>query len=96
MPIGPIASQNWCAASTHQDYCGSPGTPRAWRGCKRVRGAAGVGRLPAARPAVDADAHWLATIVYGSQTGNGRRIAEALGERLVSRGLRVRVLRAGE
>jgi sulfite reductase (NADPH) flavoprotein alpha-component len=51
---------------------------------------------PAAPPAADADAPWVATIVHGSQTGNGRRIAEALGERLQSRGLRVRVVRAGE
>jgi len=49
-----------------------------------------------ALPAADADAAWAATIVYGSQTGNGRRIAEALGERLLARGLRVRVTRAGE
>jgi sulfite reductase (NADPH) flavoprotein alpha-component len=50
--------------------------------------------IPAAAP--DDDAARVATIVYGSQTGNGRRIAEALGERLLARGLRVRVLRAGE
>jgi len=55
-----------------------------------------AGNVPAARPAADADAPWTATIVYGSQTGNGRRIAEALGERLLARGLRVRVLRTGE
>jgi sulfite reductase (NADPH) flavoprotein alpha-component len=47
-------------------------------------------------PAADADAPWAATVVYGSHTGNGRRIAEALGERLLARGLRIRVLRAGE
>lgn len=38
----------------------------------------------------------LATIVYGSQTGNGRRIAEELAERLQAQGLAVRLLRAGE
>ena len=50
----------------------------------------------AAPPTSDADAPWVATILYGSQTGNGRRVAEALGERLQARGLRVRVLRTGE
>jgi sulfite reductase (NADPH) flavoprotein alpha-component len=44
----------------------------------------------------DAQAPWAATLVYGTHTGNGRRIAEALGERLLARGLRVRVVRAGE
>ena len=51
---------------------------------------------PTALPVADADAPWAATILYGSQTGNGRRIAEALGERMQSQGLRVRVLRTGE
>lgn len=50
----------------------------------------------AAPPTSAADAPWVATIVYGSQTGNGRRIAEALAERLLSSGVRARVLRAGE
>lgn len=50
--------------------------------------------IPTTAP--DDDALRVATIVHGSQTGNGRRIAEALGERLLARGLRVRVLRAGE
>jgi sulfite reductase (NADPH) flavoprotein alpha-component len=50
----------------------------------------------AAPPTSAADAPWVATIVYGSQTGNGRRIAEALAERLLSRNIRARVLRAGE
>ncbi len=56
-------------------------------------GAAAPAAIP---PAADADAPRAATIVYGSHTGNGRRISEALGERLLARGLRVRVLRAGE
>ena len=50
--------------------------------------------IPTAAP--DDDSLRVATIVHGSQTGNGRRIAEALGERLLARGMRVRVLRAGE
>ncbi len=62
-----------------------------------ARGATDV--APAVSPApsaADADAPWAATLVYGTHTGNGRRIAEALGERLLARGLRVRVVRAGE
>jgi sulfite reductase (NADPH) flavoprotein alpha-component len=59
-------------------------------------GAAGVIAQPAVVPAADADAPWAATIVYGSQTGNGRRIAESLGERLKGQGHRVRIARAGE
>jgi len=58
--------------------------------------AASATALPTAAAVADADAPWAATLVYGSQTGNGRHIAEALGERLLARGLRVRVLRAGE
>lgn len=57
----------------------------------------------AAMPAIPAPARedqaqgsWLATLVYGSQTGNGRHIAEALGDQLRARGLRIRLLRAGE
>ena len=39
--------------------------------------------LPAAAvPAADPDAPWGATIVYGSQTGNGRRIAQAILRKL--------------
>ena len=59
---------------------------------EHVRGAARRGRARGRHRRAD----WAATIVYGSQTGNGRRIAEALGERLLARGLRVRVLRTGE
>ena len=52
--------------------------------------------IPATAPLADAGATWVATIVYGSQTGNGRRIAEALGAAIEARGTRVRVVRAGE
>ncbi|MBM4219318.1 MAG: assimilatory sulfite reductase (NADPH) flavoprotein subunit [Gammaproteobacteria bacterium] len=55
-----------------------------------------AGAATASVPTPDADAPWAATIVYGSQTGNGRRIAEALGARLKAQGHRVRVSRAGE
>jgi len=57
------------------------------------------GAMPAiASPArdVQTDGAWLASIVYGSQTGNGRHIAEALADQLLARGLRIRLLRAGE
>ena len=38
----------------------------------------------------------LATIVYGSHTGNGRRVAESLATQLSSLGIHARLLRAGE
>jgi sulfite reductase (NADPH) flavoprotein alpha-component len=53
-------------------------------------------RYPTSAPAIEAEAPRAATLVYGSQTGNGRRIAESLAERLQSRGLGVRLVRAGE
>lgn len=51
-----------------------------------------VRALPAAEP----DTATLASIVYGSQTGNGRRVAEALAARLQDQGIQARLLRAGE
>jgi sulfite reductase (NADPH) flavoprotein alpha-component len=51
-------------------------------------------RLPAA-PSADSQAARL-TVLYGSQTGNGREIAERLADDALSRGLRVRVLSMGE
>jgi sulfite reductase (NADPH) flavoprotein alpha-component len=53
-------------------------------------------RNPTSTSSVEAETPWVATLVYGSQTGNGRRVAEALADRLQSNGLRIRVLRAGE
>ena len=47
-------------------------------------------------PAAAADTVPDATIVYGSQTGNGRRIAESLAARLQGLGIAARLLRAGE
>jgi len=38
----------------------------------------------------------FATIVYGSHTGNGRRVAESLATQLSSLGIHARLLRAGE
>jgi sulfite reductase (NADPH) flavoprotein alpha-component len=49
-----------------------------------------------AAPAAESETRWAATIVYGTQTGNGRRVAETLAERLQDKGLRIRLLRAGE
>ncbi|MBF8291507.1 MAG: sulfite reductase subunit alpha, partial [Steroidobacteraceae bacterium] len=48
--------------------------------------------LPAAEPYSSA----FATIVHGSQTGNGRRVAEALVARLQAQGIQARLIRAGE
>jgi sulfite reductase (NADPH) flavoprotein alpha-component len=63
--------------------------------------AAGLARaqaLPAARPvavpAADAQPAPTLTIVYGSQTGNAKRVAESLAQQVEAAGLRVRVLRA--
>jgi sulfite reductase (NADPH) flavoprotein alpha-component len=46
--------------------------------------------------AAEPDAPAIATIVHGSQTGNGRRIAEALAAKLQGQGIQARLLRAGE
>lgn len=63
--------------------------------------AAGLARshaLPAARPAALAVAETQTTapltIVYGSQTGNARRVAEKLAQQVEATGLDVRLLRA--
>jgi sulfite reductase (NADPH) flavoprotein alpha-component len=58
----------------------------------------GAARLISEAPAVapEAIAAPLATIVYGSHTGNGRRVAESLATRLSTLGTHVRLLRAGE
>ena len=55
-------------------------------------------RLAPALPAnaAEAAAGALATIVYGSHTGNGRRVAESLATRLSGLGIHARLLRAGE
>ena len=63
--------------------------------------AAGLARahaLPAARPVAvamaDVQPAPSLTIVYGSQTGNAKRVAEALAQQVEAAGLAVRVLRA--
>ena len=38
----------------------------------------------------------VATIVYGSHTGNGRRLSESLATRLSGQGIHARLLRAGD
>jgi sulfite reductase (NADPH) flavoprotein alpha-component len=55
--------------------------------------AAGVAAAPVAPTGAVQDAPRL-TVVYGSQTGNARRVAEALAASLESEGLPVRLLRA--
>ncbi|MGH8130275.1 MAG: assimilatory sulfite reductase (NADPH) flavoprotein subunit [Steroidobacteraceae bacterium] len=54
------------------------------------------GAAQLAVPAVEVAASPLATIVYGSHTGNGRRVAEFLATRLSAIGIHARLLRAGE
>ena len=53
--------------------------------------------LPAAAPtgAANAEASGRLTVLYGSQTGNARRVAERLAERATAAGLNVRLLRTG-
>jgi sulfite reductase (NADPH) flavoprotein alpha-component len=50
---------------------------------------------PAAAPAVRADSTARLTIVYGSQTGNSKRIAERLGRAAEAAGLATRVYASG-
>ena len=66
----------------------------AFRLCRRA--AAGQGSAARVAPAPQADAAPLATIVYGSHTGNGRRVAESLASRLSGLGIHARLVRAGE
>src|SRR5688572_8894073 len=63
--------------------------------------AAGLARsqtLPSARPAAlavaDLQPAGQLTIVYGSQTGNAKRLAETLAQQVEAAGLRARLLRA--
>ncbi|HRO26359.1 MAG TPA: assimilatory sulfite reductase (NADPH) flavoprotein subunit [Luteimonas sp.] len=49
---------------------------------------------PATAPRLDAPAAGRLTIVYGSQTGNARRVAEALFDKAQAAGLPARLLRA--
>jgi sulfite reductase (NADPH) flavoprotein alpha-component len=58
--------------------------------------AAAQGGPARAAPVADIDTAPLATIVYGSQTGNGRRVAESLTASLLALGIQARLLRAGE
>ena len=61
-------------------------------GLARARGGAAAAALPV--PAAPAVARERLTVVYGSQTGNARRVAEALAARCEAEGLLVRLLRA--
>ncbi|MGH8250534.1 MAG: assimilatory sulfite reductase (NADPH) flavoprotein subunit [Steroidobacteraceae bacterium] len=58
----------------------------------------GAGQLALAAPAIvpETGAASLATIVYGSHTGNGRRVSESLATQLLGFGVHARFLRAGE
>jgi len=55
---------------------------------------ASVGAVPAATPTPAASAGERATVLYGSQTGNAKRAAEALASELEGAGLAVRLVRA--
>jgi sulfite reductase (NADPH) flavoprotein alpha-component len=62
-----------------------------------ARAQSGTTLIPTQAPAetaVEAAERGRLTVVYGSQTGNARRVAEALAARLESEGLPVRLLRA--
>ena len=56
--------------------------------------AAGLAARPGARPAAAVEASARLTVVYGSQTGNARRLAEQLARQAEGSGLGVRLLRA--
>ncbi|HQZ30295.1 MAG TPA: assimilatory sulfite reductase (NADPH) flavoprotein subunit [Arenimonas sp.] len=56
--------------------------------------AAGLAARPGARPAAAVDAAARLTIVFGSQTGNAKRLAEQLARQAEGSGLGVRLLRA--
>jgi len=56
--------------------------------------AAGLAARPGARPAAAAEAAARLTVVYGSQTGNAKRLAEQLAHQAEAAGLGVRLLRA--
>jgi sulfite reductase (NADPH) flavoprotein alpha-component len=54
-----------------------------------------AGALPGVAPAAKAEPSARLTIIYGSQTGNGKRIAERVGRNAEAAGLAVRVYAAG-
>jgi sulfite reductase (NADPH) flavoprotein alpha-component len=64
----------------------------AWSAARAGQAQRGAGRVEAA-PAIAPDSPRL-TILYGSQTGNARRLAEQLASRSEAAGLPVRLLRA--
>ena len=55
-----------------------------------------AGALPAAAPAAESGETLTITILYGSQTGNGRRIAEALERDAAARGLAATAVGMGD
>jgi sulfite reductase (NADPH) flavoprotein alpha-component len=58
--------------------------------------AAAQGSAARVAPAAEPDTAAQATIVYGSQTGNGRRVAEALAAKLQGQAIHARLLRTGD
>jgi sulfite reductase (NADPH) flavoprotein alpha-component len=65
-------------------------------GPAQVATAHALAHAPAARPDAPAAASSRLAIVYGSQTGNGRRVAERLGRAAEAAGLATRVYAAGD
>lgn len=63
-------------------------------GLARAQGGAVVAAHAAAEPAAEHAERSRLTLVYGSQTGNAKRIAEALAAKFEADGLPVRLLRA--
>ncbi|MCZ8130499.1 MAG: assimilatory sulfite reductase (NADPH) flavoprotein subunit [Steroidobacteraceae bacterium] len=59
-------------------------------------GAAVQAALPSAAPAARAEPVPVATVLYASQTGNGRRVAERLGRELEAAGVAARVVSAAD
>ncbi|HWU76818.1 MAG TPA: assimilatory sulfite reductase (NADPH) flavoprotein subunit [Rhodanobacter sp.] len=66
----------------------------AWSAAAAIRQSTPAGQAPVGEPAPAAAGERI-TIVYGSQTGNSRRVAEQLEQRVRDAGLPVRLLRAG-
>lgn len=59
-----------------------------------ARAQAGTAVVTTAQPSADSQERGRLTLIYGSQTGNAKRIAEALAAKFEAEGLPVRLLRA--
>ena len=97
LPTPALASERLALLSRLTD--GLPPADLYWISAWTAALAAQAARvaLPASAPteAVNAAAGGRLTVIYGSQTGNSRRVAERLAERAMAAGLDVRLLRTG-